>query len=155
MYSSASTPLCIHGKRFKGIARLLVFTFIFSLSLPAVADAATKGAGFIALSEDRMSWPDAKAWCEQQGGKLPLINGATSLTRRQIADSGTVLIDGFGQINTRGWNTPWPSSLSSGFYWTGTEDTDSPGLSWFVGGVVRVNLGGTYQNNDRRVACVP
>ena len=29
---------------------------------------------FIAMSDNPMNWADAKAWCQQQGGRLPRIN---------------------------------------------------------------------------------
>jgi hypothetical protein len=106
--------------------------------------AATLPLGFIALSESPMAWADAKAWCQQQGGRLPLINGAASLTGAQIENPRTAFIDGFGQINTGpnwpdDWTTPWPSGLPVSHYWPGTELTGKPGDSWIVrdhGGVV-------------------
>jgi len=111
-----------------------------------------------------MNWDDAKAWCKRQGGRLPLINDATSLTWDQIIGPKTALIDGFGQINTGPggqnwrdhWTTPWPSGLPGDYYWTGTESTDRPGDSWIVyfsDGIVYVS--GDRQRYSYRVVCVP
>ena len=111
----------------------VVFAFIFCLGFPVVVFAAENlPAGFIAISEEKMNWADAKAWCEQKGGRLPLINGAASQSSDQIINPGTARIDGFGQIDTKNWTTPWPSSLPLDYYWTGTEAGDSPGFSWGI-----------------------
>jgi len=92
------------------------------IHLAAIA-AAPKQA-FIAVSDISMNWAAAKAWCEQRGGRLPLINGAVSLTWNQITGPRTALIDGFGQINTgpsSDWTTPWESTgLPLDLFWSGT-----------------------------------
>lgn len=70
---------------------------------------------FIALSESAMTWSDAVAYCQQQGGRLPLITSGTQ-------------IEGFGE---RG--APWPSSLPlDASYWTGTIRADYPDYTWVV-----------------------
>ena len=104
-----------------------VVTLIIALGLPAAAFAAEKmPPGFIAVSATPMSWADAKAWCRQQGGKLPLINGS----ERFAADnSGNLTIDGFGTLGSR-----WPTGLpKEDFYWTGTVLNDIPDNSLTVG----------------------
>jgi hypothetical protein len=131
------------------------------LAVPAMASAADKlPKGFIAVSESRMNWADAKAWCEKQGGRLPLINGAASQSWDQIANPKTALIDGFGQVSTgqnaADWTTPWPSGLPDADYWTGTEYADGPGGSWVVdAGDGKVNVVFDPQSLDFRVVCVP
>jgi hypothetical protein len=153
----------------------LALSLCLLLSLPAVADAfftkkdkAADKQGFIAVSESPLRWADAKAWCEQQDGRLPLLNGAASLTRNQIRDPKTVRIDGIGQINTGpgdGYNfadftTPWPSDILPGpnlrLYWTGTEDSENSGVFWHFGqqkDLVLVNR--QSQSDNARAACVP
>ena len=150
------------------VSHSLVLSLCLLLSLPTGADAFLKidkagtAAGFNAVSESPMTWADAKAWCEQQGGRLPLINGAVSQSWGQVrGEPGAVLIDGFGPITTgpnwpADWTTPWPSGLSSGYYWTGTERNEVPDLSWIVRDydtIVRVSDG--IQSIGYRVACVP
>ena len=144
----------------KKILGLLALMFTMCLVLPAMADAGEKlPDGFIAISDTRMNWADAKAWCQQKGGRLPLINGAASLSWDQIINSGTAKIDGFGQINTgpkyEAWTTPWPSGLPSSIYWTGTVYSDNADRSWRVhdaDGVVVVS--GNFRSNTYRVFCV-
>jgi len=110
-------------------------------------------AGFIALSEDRMNWADAKAWCEQQGGRLPLIGGSESLGRDDAGRQGTP-IDGFGAVRD-----PWPG-LPDGTYWTGTENPrhsvrgrpESWNVSPARGGVFVM---GSQQITPSGVVCVP
>jgi len=117
------------------------------------AEAAAKSAGFIALSESSMNWSDAKAFCQQQGGRLPRINDSDLLAR---ADRNKIThTDGFGALGA-----PWPPGLPSDWYWTGTgtELTDASGYSWIVGG--RRGSGSVYVTEDRqsqvsRVVCVP
>ena len=130
--------------------RLFVFTLIFAVGLPAVAYAEVKlPPGFIAVSDTRMNWYDAKAFCEQQGGRLPRINGTDSWDGK-----GEATIDGFGVMGA-----PWPSGLPNGIHWTGTEVTDGPGNSWHVGDRVARggHVGGSYdcKSIPRRVVCVP
>jgi len=135
--------------------------FVRATSEQVAAIAAAPKQAFMAVSDTAMNWAAAKAWCEQQGGRLPLINGAASLTFDQIANPRTALIDGFGQVNVgpnwpADFTTPWPSGLPSGPYWTGTENTDVPGYSWFVGdldGMVLVT--GDRQGFHFRAVCVP
>ena len=121
--------------------------------------AALKGSGFIALSDNLMNWADAKAWCQQQGGRLPRINNSDSLASGAIWDSANnrfvagIRIDGFGAPGR-----PWSEvGLPSAFYWTGTEYSDRPGDSWFVDGVGgdSVDVHNHHQGNAFRVVCVP
>ena len=126
----------------------VIFAFILSLSFPAAVFAAENlPDGFIAISEDKMNWADAKAWCEQQGGKLPLIDGSESIGEIPQGTS----IDGFG---TKG--APWPDGLPIEFYWTGTEYSGHPRHSWLIvnsGGYISDNF--VTQGNGRSVVCVP
>jgi len=128
---------------------LFVFALIFSLSLPAVADADSDlPAEFIAVSESRMTWADAKAWCEQQGGRLPLVGGSESFD--DTPSPGTPL-EGFGATGG-----PWPVGLpSDSWYWTGTERSIFPGNSWFVFAHDGYVSYGASQSGTFRVACVP
>jgi len=81
---------------------------VFGPSLPA---------GFIAVSKSKMEWESADAFCQQQGGKLPLINGITRIDSLQIE---TAILDGFGKI----LDASWPAGLPTGdHYWTGTVCT--------------------------------
>ena len=128
--------------------RLFMCTLIFAVGLPAAAFAAEKlPSGFIALSESEMNWSDAKAFCQQQGGRLPLINGSSRLSSVPQRAS----VDGFGTVGT-----PWPSAPPKGRYWAGTEDSSRPDYSCIVlafDGKVRV--GGGRKSNVNRVICVP
>ena len=139
------------------VIRFLVFALIFALGLPAAAFAAEKlPSGLIAMSESTMNWADAKAFCEQQGGRLPLINGSISLESVPVGAT----IDGCGAMGA-----PWPSGLPHGSYWTGTEDSSNPGLSWNIGigddyvvgpvGAGDVGVAGEFQRDSLRVVCVP
>ena len=108
---------------------------------------AFKAAGFIAMSERLLNWSGAVAFCKQQGGRLPLINGSASLG--SVPQGAT--IDGFGVVGA-----PWPSGLPDGHYWSGTEDAGRPGRSRVVnayGGKVRL-AGYGPQSSVRRVVCV-
>jgi len=136
--------------------------FVRATSEQVAAIAAAPKQAFMAVSDTAMNWAAAKAWCEQRGGRLPLINGASSLAWAQVMKApGTVFIDGFGEINVGpNWpgdfTTPWPSGLPGDGYWTGTENTDNPGNSWIVNdndGMVNVN--NDNQSNHNRAVCVP
>ena len=105
-------------------------------------------SGFIALASSTMNWAAAGSYCANQGGKLPLIDGQTSIS---TVPDGTPT-EGFG---SRG--ATWPAGLPSDNYWTGTARTGLPGMSWFVldgGGNVDVH----WEREDQgtlRVVCVP
>ena len=129
-----------------------VFVLAAMLAVPAMASAADPlPDGFIALSESEMNWADAKAWCEEKGGRLPLVGGSESLGK---ADKGTP-IDGFGAVDG-----PWPKGLPSRGgvrYWAGTANADIPGLSFIINdlaGIVRALSVGKH-DELRRVVCVP
>ena len=133
----------------KRIIGLLALIFTLCLSLPAMADTADSlPAGFIAIAPGEMSWNDAKAFCQQQGGRLPLIGGSNSLGS---VSKGT-LIDGFGTVSG-----PWPAGLPSNGCWADTENSNLPSYSWIVvkdyGG--SVNVGNSYQSYTYRAVCVP
>ena len=132
-------------KGLTGLGLALVFTLIFSLSLPVMARAASDlPDGFIALSETRLTWEDAKAFCEQKGGKLPLVSGDR--------DSDPPLrIEGFGRENAIA-----PKGLPEGLYWTGSEIGKLPNFAWLVDTRNNLNLTfGQEKDNERNVVCVP
>jgi len=127
--------------------KLGIFLLAVMLAVPGMASAADRlPKGFIAMSESEMTWGDAKAWCEQQGGKLPLIGGSSSL-RDVPRDPST---DGFGYVGG-----PGSSGLPSGPYWTGTEVANNPGYSWIVVDDNGLILSHRRQSNQGRVVCVP
>ena len=129
-----------------------VFVLGAMLAVPAMASAANPlPEGFIALSDSRMDWAEAKAFCEQQGGRLPLIGGSESLGWDDAKKEGTA-IDGFGTAGV-----PWPTGLSTAVRWTGTEGTGGyTGRSWVVhGSGGNVNVVNVPQSDRNRVVCVP
>jgi|GEM_PF-2989361 len=125
---------------------------------PAPADAASKlPAGFIAVAPSTMYLPAAKAFCEQQGGRLPRINNRDSWDPNDWEKGMSV--EGFGTADLFGTQgDPWPSGLPfDGWpYWTGTENSSIHSSIWCVeakGG--KVKLYSNHENALRRVACVP
>jgi hypothetical protein len=129
--------------------------------------ATLEAIGAIAMSKDPMNWADAKAFCQQQGGRLPRINNSdtwagipTSPTERKKAPP--VAADGFGADGA-----PWPSGLPGGSfsdsYWTGTEVInkasvrDKQSLAGTVGRMYpdKVHINQGRQANKIRVICVP
>jgi len=113
------------------------------------AEAKRKAAGFIALAPEPLNWNDADAYCKSKGGRLPLVNGKTSLRSSKGAT-----IDGFGSEGAE-----WPSGLPYVEYWTGTELSGSPDKAWFVGSHARTVVLGSQVRSLRstrnRVVCVP
>jgi len=113
------------------ISTVCILTIIFCLGLPVMAEAASKlPAGFIAISESNMTWADAKNYCEQQGGKLPSINGLDPWnaggplrSRNNDTTQEAIPIDGFG-ANGAPWTGGLPARLQGAtnlvYYWTGT-----------------------------------
>jgi TonB family protein len=92
---------------------------------------AQKSAGFIAVSMEHMTLDDAKAFCQQRGGRLPRINNSDKLAVDAMRDGAITHIDGIGAHNPPQL-TRWPSSLPRGRYWTATECLESPDSSWFI-----------------------
>jgi len=111
--------------------------------------------GFIALSESRMFWRDAITYCQQQGGRLPLINKSDSWDGSDTTVSDTVTIDAFGVLGT-----DWLADLPRAFYWTGTQYSEPgySGYAWAVR-VVRDNLISVIavkaEDTILHVICVP
>jgi hypothetical protein len=112
-------------------------------------------SGFLALfvapvgSSSTKNWADAVTFCEQQGGRLPRINGAIALGSGEVSSGDPV--DGFGTLGG-----PWPSGLPSNFYWTGTESSSTSGISRYInesGGTVNYNQ--IAQTQKIYVVCVP
>jgi len=127
-------------QRIRTLACLAFLAFAFSVGLPAVADAAEKvPAGFIAVSKDWLTFDDAKAFCEQQGGKLPRINNSDS-----VDAGGKLAADGFGAPGD-----PWPAGLSNDAHWTDT--TDSAGKRWLA----MENGGNVFLSDTKLAAPVP
>jgi hypothetical protein len=91
-----------------------------------------KAAGLIAVSQDKMAWAEAKAFCRQHGGKLPRINGQDSMEdvlssfsmfgRMLGAGNSRFKLDGLG-----GEGDSWPSGLPTGLFWTGTTQMGEKG----------------------------
>jgi hypothetical protein len=110
--------------------RIAALLIMLAFICPAAVFAAEKlPSGFIAMSDAQMKWADAKNFCAQKGGKLPLVGGNNKLDK---VPKGTS-IDGFGAVGDA-----WPTGLPLGKfgdpldYWTGTEDSRDPDTSWRV-----------------------
>ena len=125
------------------------------LLMPALASATKLPDGFIALTDREMPWADAKAWCESQGGRLPLVGGLARWDGKNPPAKG-ISIDGFGVAGDASWPPP---GVRDDTYWTGTERFDDS--SWVVeGGDTRdtrdkISVSSTRKSNDRGVICVP
>jgi hypothetical protein len=97
-----------------------------------------------------MSLEEAKAFCQQQGGKLPRIGNSASWDGNN-PPGANIPIDAFGAQGAH-----WPSGLPNNYYWSGTDYTASPGYSWFIvglGGLVYVSF--DVQGYANGVVCVP
>ena len=167
------------GKR-RSFVAFCLFTLFFSLSFALLSMSggcssfgteALSGTNIysehqdmiIAISDSGMNWNAAKAWCQHKGGRLPLINGAASLSSELAMDlvisSGGLRVDGFGFIkggkDISDWATPWPSDLPIDHYWMGTADPDNSALPFYVVDVDgMVIVGSNLENCDFRVVCV-
>ena len=107
--------------------------------------------GFIAISESKMNWADAKAWCQQQGGRLPLVGG---MEKWDYTNWRGIPVDGFGKQGR-----PWAEvGLSGGFsfFWTGTEDTRaSSSVNIILESGGKVSIGNSSPSSANSVVCVP
>jgi len=108
--------------------------------------------GFIAVSESRMDWQEANAYCQKQGGRLPRINNSAAWDGAETAGPDPVGIEAFGVLGG-----DWPALLPKAYYWTGTQDDTEPGYSWGVravqDGIIGV-IGADAEGNHLRVACI-
>ena len=129
---------------------LMVFLALaFMFSITACSDEKTS-SGFIAVSEEKLTWEQAKSFCELKGGRLPLIDGQESfpgLDRRDVK-----YVEGFGAPEGK-----MPDGLPQTYYWAATEDSRREGSAWYIDG-----RGGRFTINtcpkhvdDYRAACVP
>jgi len=138
---------------FRSLALSLCLLLLPLIAVNAKATPAGLPPGFITLSESRMNWSDAVAYCRQQGGRLPRINNSDSWGGLDIADSDTVMIDAFGAVGDK-----WPADLIRAYYWTGTEDSDESNHSWGVR-VVREGLLSVISvyahGTNLHVICIP
>ena len=128
--------------------------------------------GIIAMAPVPMGWADARAFCQQQGGRLPRVNNSDSLPVNAIWDfasdrtvAGTS-VDAFGSVGR-----PWAEvGLPANFYMTSTEVSDRPAGSWYAnipdlwwlvhsdsGGNVNVTIAINlnHRSFNLRVVCVP
>jgi len=131
----------------------LFMAFILPMCCLALTGAAAERqklpAGFIALSESHMPYADAKAYCKQQGGRLPRINNSDSWDGK----GENISVDGFGKPG-RAWAE---AGLPADYYWTGTEHSVHLGQSWFVGpfGSGEIAVNNFHNGSSARVVCVP
>ena len=130
----------------------LILAICCFASIGTAAEQQTLPDGFIAISENPMTWEDAKTLCQQQGGRLPRINNMDSWNAKNPPLQG-IPIDGFGNAG-RPWNEV--GLPNDDFYWTDTVYSDRPGFSFAVrGDSGKVHLAVNAQGGLRRVACVP
>ncbi len=105
-------------------------------------------SGFVALNADKVTWAEAKIFCEQNNGKLPRIQNSEAMSwsdRRDVKH-----IDGFTAPDAK-----WPAGLRNAEYWTATFDTRSAGDVWTVKGTGGyVTLETARQTVKRCVICV-
>lgn len=127
----------------------------FSLGLPSMAKADLPD-GIIALSDDKLTLPEAGKFCRQQGGGLPLVNGADFLEGYSDKNKEQVTIDGFSNIGAA-----WPDGLPDDFFWSGTRsEKDNPNLVYLISsGDGRVRADIFYEINYTELTafavCVP
>ena len=82
--------------------------------------------GVIAISDAQMTWEQAKAFCEQHGGRMPLIGGLPELGTIDGMKKG-YSVDGFGMVDDL-----WPDGLPFDRYWTGTGHSADPYSRWYA-----------------------
>jgi alpha-tubulin suppressor-like RCC1 family protein/putative hemolysin len=115
----------------------------------AEAVAKPKKLRFIAIAESPMAWADAKAYCQQRGGRLPLIDGGTTGPYKIAHSSATAS------------SLDWLIVLPFGEYWTGTESSDVLGdsrlVSFHRGHTFgpRIHVRNAEQTYASRVVCLP
>ena len=84
---------------------------------------AFRAFGFIALSQDAMTLADAKAFCQQMGGRLPRVNNSDSM---EYDRNSSPSVDVFGVAGASiaalpPRTTNYISELHLNDYWTATE----------------------------------
>ena len=150
--SAAANPL---GKVRQATDALKSGTIAPTADAPVSGQSPTGGAlkppaGFLALHEGRLSLQEATAWCQQRGGRLPLIKGLTSMHENEWRGRIGFSVDGFGKIGVN-----WPAGLPGDRYWTGTVNSGSRQSVWVIMYLDnKVEAGYTEHGGTRRVVCV-
>jgi len=127
----------------------------FCLGLPSMAKADLPD-GIIALSDGKLTLPEAEKFCRQQQGRLPLVNGVDFLEGYDDENKERVTIDGFSNIGAA-----WPDGLPDEFFWSGTKaEKDNPNLVYLISsgdGHVRADIfyDINYTELTAFAACVP
>ena len=110
--------------------------------------------GFVAMSDRGMLYAEAKAFCEQKGGRLPRVNNTDVMERADRRADGTP-IEGFG-VSGRRWGEVGLPDVS---YWTATTFSDRPNASQGIignGGVVGFGPGWDHASSkEPHAICVP
>lgn len=137
--------------RIKKCFKAVAFAAMLAMPAMAFADSQTQPLppGFIALSESTMNWKNAEAFCQQQGGRLPLIGGSS----RRVPWHDATPVDGFGSLNS-----PWPSGLRYVYYWSGTDLDEDSGFKYRIYGgarIVSVSAERSSNSSTARAICVP
>ena len=137
-------------KKISLLLALIVTICCYALSGTA-AEQQKLPAGFIALSESKMNWADAKAFCQQKGGRLPLIGG---MEKWNYTNWKGISIDGFGKEGRPWSEVGLPGDFN--FYWTGTEDTRaSNSLNVVLESGGKVVIGNSSPDSANCVVCAP
>ncbi len=144
--TNASGEVSVTGQNVTALARRILFTANNDAASAVTRTVGTIPSGFLTgASLGKMDWSTAGAYCRSQGGKLPRMNNSDS------TPGPVTSIDGFGAPGNA-----WPSGLPSELYWSGTESSDLPGLSWIVhinNGKVLDDFG--LQTGSTYAVCVP
>jgi hypothetical protein len=99
----------------------------FCLGLTSMAKADPPD-GIIALSDKKLTLLEAKKFCRQKEGRLPLVNGADFLEGYDDENKERVTIDGFSNIGAA-----WPDGLPDEFFWSGTKaEKDNPNRVYLI-----------------------
>jgi len=143
-------------KRKKVFAMLCCALFLFVTA--GISLAAEKvPPGFVAVSDKKMKYPDAEAFCKQKGGKLLRINKSDSWDGKKQKEAS---VDGFARIpNGVATGIAWPAGINGDeAYWTATRDAGNPDFIWYVkkrSTDGEVNFDKVIHRTQLFVICVP
>ena len=128
--------------------RLPVIVLIISFVLPVAALAADQvPPGFIAISDGKMTYYDAKKFCEDKGGRLPYVGGGSAALKK--TPKGTS-IEVFGAVGSQ-----WPASVPKADYWTGTDNASGPRSGYVITtSRLGVDAMGSHRSGEARTLCI-